>query len=147
MGALDHVPVLLLGHRGEVLARNALLPAVLGRALEPGSSFIRYLFLDPLARERIANWDVFARNAVATLRLEAGKRRHDRQLHQLIDELRSADPDPDVEAWWQDHAVRDYASVTKHIRHPPCGRPRLRHRDGDDVARAGPATGDLYRRA
>jgi transcriptional regulator with XRE-family HTH domain len=26
MGALDHVPVLLLGHHGNVLARNALLP-------------------------------------------------------------------------------------------------------------------------
>jgi hypothetical protein len=26
MQTLDYVPVLLLGHRGEVLARNALLP-------------------------------------------------------------------------------------------------------------------------
>lgn len=33
MTALDHVPVLLLGRRAEVLARNALLPAVLGRPL------------------------------------------------------------------------------------------------------------------
>lgn len=119
MATLDHVPVLLLGHRGDVLARNALLPAVLGRPLEPGTSFTRYLFLDPRARERILNWEVFARNAVAALRLEAGKRRHDRLLHQLIDELRAADAD--VAAWWEDHAVRDYASVTKHIRHPDAG--------------------------
>ena len=119
MAALDHVPVLLLGHRGDVLARNGLLPAVLGRPLEPGSSFVRYLFLDPLARERIVNWDVFARNAVAALRLEAGKRRHDRRLRQLIDDLRAADAD--VAVWWDDHAVRDYASVTKHIRHPDAG--------------------------
>jgi transcriptional regulator with XRE-family HTH domain len=119
MAALDHLPVLLLGHRGDILAHNALLPAVLGRRLEPGSSFMRYLFLDPLARERIANWDVFARNAVAALRLEAGKRLHDHRLRALIDELRAADPD--VAAWWEDHAVRDYASVTKHIRHPLAG--------------------------
>jgi transcriptional regulator with XRE-family HTH domain len=119
MAALDHVPVLLLGHRGDVLARNALLPAVLGRPLEPGSSFVRYLFLDPLARERIVNWDVFARNAVASLRLEAGTRLHDRRLRELIDTLRAADPD--VASWWDDHAVRDYASVTKHIRHPEAG--------------------------
>ncbi|SDK39538.1 Helix-turn-helix domain-containing protein [Nonomuraea maritima] len=42
MRTLDHVPVLLLGHRGEVLARNALLVEVLGRPLEPGTSFVRY---------------------------------------------------------------------------------------------------------
>jgi hypothetical protein len=65
------------------------------------------------------SWDVFARNAVAALRLEAGKRPHDRRLHHLIDELRAADVD--VAAWWDDHAVRDYASVTKHIRHPEAG--------------------------
>lgn len=119
MAALDHVPVLLLGHRGDVLARNALLPAVLGRPLEPGASFTRYLFLDPLARQRIVNWNVFARNAVAALRLEAGKRLHDRRLRDLIDELRAADRD--VADWWDDHAVRDYASVTKRIRHPEAG--------------------------
>jgi transcriptional regulator with XRE-family HTH domain len=119
MSALDHVPVLLLGRHGDVLARNALLPAVLGRALEPGSSFVRFLFLDPLARERIVNWELFARNAVAVLRLEAGKRPHDRRLRELITELRAADPD--VTVWWEDHAVRDYTSATKHIRHPQAG--------------------------
>ncbi len=119
MTELEHVPVLLLGHRGDVLARNALLPAVLGRQLETGTSFTRFLFLDTLARERIRNWEVFARAAVAALRLEAGRRPHDRTLHRLIDQLRAADPD--VSAWWDDHAVRDYASVTKHIRHPEAG--------------------------
>ena len=56
---------------------------------------------------------------MAALRLEAGRRLHDRRLRQLIDELRAADAD--VAAWWEDHAVRDYASVTKHIRHPEAG--------------------------
>ncbi|WP_261575118.1 helix-turn-helix transcriptional regulator [Frankia gtarii] len=119
MAALHDVPVLLLDHRGDVLARNALLRAVLGRPLEPGSSFLRYLFLDPVARERIVNWAVFAQAAVATLRMEAGRRLHDRRLHALVDELRATDGD--VAAWWDDHAVRDYASVIKLIRHPEAG--------------------------
>ena len=119
MAELDRVPVLLLGHRGDFLAGNALLPAVLGRPLEPGSSFVQYLFLDPLARERIANWEVFARNAVAALRLEAGKRLYDHKLRALIDDLRAADPH--VADWWRDNAVREYSSVTKHIRHPEAG--------------------------
>lgn len=36
MGALDHLPVLLLGHRGDVLARNTLLQAVLDTAIPVG---------------------------------------------------------------------------------------------------------------
>lgn len=119
IGTLDHVPVLLLGHRGDVLARNALLRAVLGRPLEPGTSFVRYLFLDPIARDRIINWADFAAASVAAMRREAGRRPLDRRLSALIDELRAADPD--VARWWDDHAVRDYASVAKRIRHPTAG--------------------------
>ena len=119
MAALDHVPVLLLGHRGDVLGRNALLPAVLGAPLEVGSSFVRFLYLDPMARERILNWADFAQAGVAALRREVGRRPYDRRLVALIDELRAVDID--VERWWSDHAVRDYASVAKRIRHPAAG--------------------------
>ncbi len=120
MAALDHVPVLLLGHRGDVLARNALLREVLGRPLEPGTSFVRFLFQDPLARERIVNWPVFAAAAVAGLRREAGRRPEDSRLAALIDDLRAGDED--VARWWDDHAVLDHASVRKHLEHPAAGR-------------------------
>ena len=87
--------------------------------LIPAASFLRFLFLDPTARERIINWSDFARAAVAGLRFESGRRPHDGRLLALINELRAADPD--VASWWDDHAVRDYASVRKHIRHPAAG--------------------------
>lgn len=118
MTALDHLPVLLLGHRSEVLASNALFGAVLCD-LAPGSPFPRFLFLDPLARERILNWSQFASTLVAALRRDAGRHPHDRRLIALIDELRDADDD--VARWWDDHGVRDYASVAKSIRHPVVG--------------------------
>lgn len=118
MGVLDHVPVLLLGDRGEVLARNRLLPAVLGVSLEPGTSFIRFLIQDPLARDRIVNWADFAAASVAGLRRQTSRHPGDRALARLIQELRA---DPEVDLWWQDHAVRDYASVAKRIRHPAAG--------------------------
>ncbi|MFC4501086.1 MULTISPECIES: helix-turn-helix domain-containing protein [Streptomyces] len=116
---LDHVPALLLGHRGDVLARNTLLRAVLGRPLEPGTSFMRYLLQDPVARERITNWPEVAAAAVATLRRESGRRPHDRALLALVEELRATDAD--VARWWEDHTVRDYTSVSKRIRHPTAG--------------------------
>ncbi|MGK5678972.1 helix-turn-helix domain-containing protein [Actinoplanes sp. URMC 104] len=119
MGTLDHVPVLLLGVRSEVLAANALLRAVLGHAMEPDTSFGRWLLLDPAARERIVNWEVFARTTVAGLRREAGRRPHDRKLLAAIDEILRADPE--IARWWADHLVRDHASVIKQIRHPVAG--------------------------
>ncbi|KMS79357.1 DNA-binding protein [Streptomyces regensis] len=119
MHTLDHVPVLLLGHRGTVLARNALLTEVLGRPLEPGTSFVRYMFQDPAARERIVNWAEFASATVATMRRETARRPHDNRLAALMAELRSGDDD--VARWWDDHTVRDYTSVAKHIQHPTAG--------------------------
>ena len=119
MDAFSHVPVLLLGHRGDVLARNVLLQAVLGRALEPHTSFLRYLFQDPLARERIVNWADFASASVGAMRREIARRPYDLVLQRLVDEFRATDPD--VARWWDDHAVRDYASVTKRIAHPTAG--------------------------
>lgn len=74
MAALDHVPVVLLGRRSVVLARNALLTAVLGRDVEPGASFMLYLLQDPSARERIVNWEQFAQYGVAALRRETDRK-------------------------------------------------------------------------
>ncbi|WP_148613395.1 helix-turn-helix transcriptional regulator [Nocardioides rubriscoriae] len=119
MTTLDHVPTLLLGRRGEVLARNALLPAVLGTTLPPGDSLLRWLFLDPGARERIVNWADFAAAAVGALRYETGRHPHDRRLAELVADLRAHDPD--VARWWDDHGVTDRTSVAKQIAHPAFG--------------------------
>lgn len=118
MTVLDHVPALVLGRRGDVLATNALLAAVLGD-LPPSSSLVRYLFFDPLARERIVNWEHFASTSVAALRGELGRHPDDDRLITLIDELRSRDAD--AARWWDDHSVQDYASAAKRILHPVVG--------------------------
>ncbi|GAA0228648.1 helix-turn-helix transcriptional regulator [Cryptosporangium japonicum] len=120
MTALDHRPVLLLGRRGVVLARNALLRAVLGRDLTPGTAFVDYLFRDPMARERIVNWADFAQASIGAMRREVGRHPHDQRLHADIAALRR--DDPDVARWWDDQHVRDYTSVTKRIEHPAFGR-------------------------
>jgi transcriptional regulator with XRE-family HTH domain len=117
--ALDHVPVLLLGQRGEVLARNALVPAVLGHPLLPGSSFTDYLFREPMARERIVNWSEFAASSVATMRMELGRHPEDQRLAAAVEQLRRTDLD--AARWWDDQTVRDYASVRKRIAHPEAG--------------------------
>lgn len=119
MTSLDGVPVLLLGRRGEVLAGNRLLTAVLCAPMIPGSSFLRWLFADPGARQRIVNWTEFAQASVGGLRLEVGRHPDDRELAGLISELRAGDAD--VARWWDDHDVTDRTSVTKRIAHPRAG--------------------------
>jgi hypothetical protein len=77
------------------------------------------MFQDPVAREQIVNWADFASTTVATMRRGIARRPHDHRLAALVDELRTTDGD--VARWWDDHAVRDYASVTKRIQHPAAG--------------------------
>ncbi|WBQ08402.1 helix-turn-helix transcriptional regulator [Kribbella sp. CA-293567] len=113
---LDHVPVLLLGQRAEVLFYNELLSIILGRTLPTGVSIVEYLFHDPLAKERFADWPLFAARAVAGMRREAARRPHDTLLIEGIAELRRTDPD--IERWWHDHAVHDYAPTRQSILHP-----------------------------
>ena len=120
MTTLDHVPVLLLGRRSEVLARNALLTAVLGAAMDPGSTFVRWLFLDDGARRIIVNWSDFAAAAVGALRYELGRHPRDVRLTDLVADLRAADPA--VAHWWDDQRVTDRTSLTKRIIHPAAGR-------------------------
>jgi transcriptional regulator with XRE-family HTH domain len=119
MTGLDHLPLLLLGRCGEVLARNALLTEVLGRPLDPGTSFPKYLLTDPSARERITNWAEFAEAIVGSLRLELGRRPGDRVLATLLNDLRTADPD--IAHWWEAQGVADRTSLTKRIMHPVAG--------------------------
>ena len=71
--------------------------------MEPGTSFVRWLFLDPDARTRIVNWPDFAAAAVGSLRYEVGRHPDDRRLADLVEELRAGDPD--VARWWDDQRV------------------------------------------
>ncbi|WP_182905213.1 helix-turn-helix transcriptional regulator [Microbispora sp. H13382] len=116
---LDHLPALVIGRRGIVLARNALFCAVYGHPMEPGTSYTRYLLLDPDARERIVDWAAAAHAAVAGLRREAARHPQDRRLRHDIAELRRADPN--VARWWDDHPVGEYSSAPRRIRHPVGG--------------------------
>ncbi|MBY4129283.1 helix-turn-helix domain-containing protein [Rhodococcus fascians] len=119
MKALDHVPVLLLGRSGTILASNALVRAVLSLPPTAGESLFDYLFRNPVARERIVNWSQFAAASVAALRRDLARRPADSTLSALIDELRSSEPS--FEQWWIDHEVAEFAGATKIIQHPAAG--------------------------
>jgi transcriptional regulator with XRE-family HTH domain len=119
---LSHVPAFVLGRRTDVLASNRLARAVLTdfEALPATRrNLARYYLLDPLARERVGDWERIAAETVAVLRLEAGCYPHDRQLADLVGELTLRSPE--FTGWWNDHRVLRRTHGTKRYHHPLVG--------------------------
>ncbi|MCB5181967.1 helix-turn-helix transcriptional regulator, partial [Streptomyces antimicrobicus] len=137
---LTDVPALVMGRRMDVLAWNAAAVALLGDygALDPAERNIaRITFLDPASRVLFADWHSCARENVAYLHLEAGRRPDDPQLAQLIGELSMRSEE--FRGWWAQHPVQDKTSGTKRFRHPVVGRLELSYetlRSADDAEQA-----------
>ncbi|MFC9098365.1 helix-turn-helix domain-containing protein [Streptomyces sp. NPDC002387] len=119
---LQHVPAYVLGRRTDVLAANKLARAVLTDfdALPvPARNLARYYLLDPSARQTVGDWERIAAETVGILRLEAGRRPHDRQLADLVGELTLRSPE--FTDWWNDHRVLRCTYGAKLHHHPVVG--------------------------
>ncbi|QUQ67726.1 helix-turn-helix transcriptional regulator [Kutzneria sp. CA-103260] len=122
MQTLDHVPAFVLGRRTDILASNALGRAVMTdfEALPPGKrNLARYLLLDPESRSRSDEWERYASETVAMLRLDASRHPNDKQLADLIGELTVHCPE--FSGWWHDHKVLQRTHGAKTYRHPLVG--------------------------
>jgi hypothetical protein len=83
-------PAYVRNNRMDVLAANRLGRALFADVYAQGAAgfnLARYLFLDPRSRDFYTQWDVVARDAVAALRIEAGRNPYDRGLTDLVGEL------------------------------------------------------------
>lgn len=81
---------LVLGHRTDVLASNALARALFAdfeKLPAKHRNYVRWILLDNDARVRFLDWEEQARNAVEALRLEAAMLPEDRGLQELVGEL------------------------------------------------------------
>ncbi|MEV6975574.1 helix-turn-helix transcriptional regulator [Kitasatospora sp. NPDC093806] len=122
LAGLTDVPALVMGHRMDVLAWNRAGALVLGDygALPPAERNIaRITFLDPGSRDLYADWATCARETVAFLHLEAGRRPDDPKLAELIGELSMRSEE--FRRWWAEHPVRDKTSGRKVFHHPLVG--------------------------
>jgi len=79
----------------------------------------RWVFLDPVARERYVDWPVIARECVASLRMDAGRHPDDPELAGLVGELTVKSPE--FGSWWSDHDVKHLSHGTKRHYHPVVG--------------------------
>ena len=82
--------------RLDLLAVNRLGRAMFSDLyIDPTSppNYARYTFLDSAAHRFYPDWELAADMAVANLRTAAGKDAHDKDLHDLVGELSTAEPD------------------------------------------------------
>ncbi|MFD9062777.1 helix-turn-helix transcriptional regulator [Kitasatospora purpeofusca] len=140
LDAMPDVPAVVMGRRMDILAWNSAAAALLGdyATLAPAERNIaRITFLDPASRTLFDDWVGCARENVAFLHLEAGRRPDDPRLAELIGELSLRSQE--FRQWWAEHPVRDKTSGHKVFRHPLVGRMELVYdtlRSADDPDQA-----------
>jgi transcriptional regulator with XRE-family HTH domain len=118
----DRSPAFVLGRRMDVLASNRLARALItdfDAMPHRERNLVRFMFLDETARELYREWETYAAEMVATLRMDAGRHPDDRLLNELVGEL--AIKSPEFRSWWADHNVRDKSHGVKLYHHPLVG--------------------------
>jgi transcriptional regulator with XRE-family HTH domain len=106
-------------------ARGANAPArhLLSQWLDgPEPNLLRYVFLDPSARELICDWDERARRLAAEFRADTAPRTNDKELAALIDDLCRASSR--FAEFWADHGVLARGGGTREFNHPLDGKLR-----------------------
>ncbi|MFI1581173.1 helix-turn-helix domain-containing protein [Embleya sp. NPDC020630] len=137
--ALTLAPAYLIGHRLDVLAWNEPARALIAdfpTIPVAERNMARLVFLDHAARTLYPDWETKARDTVANLRLDAGRRPGDPRLAALVDEL--TDASRDFRRLWADHHVRAKTRGRKRFVHPRLGELAL-----DYVAMRAPDDPDL----
>jgi transcriptional regulator with XRE-family HTH domain len=122
LDGMTEVPAIVNNGRLDVVAANPL-----GRALfapvfaDPARpvNHARFTFFNPRAHDFWLDWERAADDAVATLRLEAGRDPHDKGLTDLIGELSTRSDD--FRGRWAAHDVRLHRTGLKHFHHPVVG--------------------------
>jgi transcriptional regulator with XRE-family HTH domain len=122
LDALDGQPAFVLGRRTDILASNRMARALLADfdRLRPAErNYARWVLTSDEARELFVDWEVQARAAVESLRLDVGRDPDDRLTARLVEEL--ADLSPEFATWWREHRVYQRTFGTKRLRHAVAG--------------------------
>ncbi len=122
LDALEGQPAFILGRRTDVLASNRMARALLtdfDRLSPRERNYARWVLLSDDARSLFVDWEVQARAAVESLRLDLGIDPEDRASQELVADLmeRSAE----FALWWREHRVYQRTFGSKRLRHPLVG--------------------------
>ncbi|MFF7248628.1 helix-turn-helix domain-containing protein [Embleya sp. NPDC008237] len=122
LDSMCDTPAYLVGRGGAILAWNRMAVLVFvdfARVPTARRTVGLLVFTDPRARLLYVDWEVKAREAVAYLRTESGKRPHDAALSRQIEEL--AEASADFRRLWAAQLVLDHTHDITHLNRPPVG--------------------------
>ncbi|WP_214322305.1 helix-turn-helix transcriptional regulator [Nonomuraea sediminis] len=119
LALVDRAPAMIINHRADVLAANALATALFPPDVGNGAKFV----FGPGGRDLYVDWDSIARDTVGQLRLAVGQYPGDRKLASLIGELSMGNED--FRRLWAARDVRMRTQGTKRLRHPLVGELEL----------------------
>jgi transcriptional regulator with XRE-family HTH domain len=120
---LDPSPAFLLGCRWDYLAWNRAAVALFGdfgRLARGERNHIWQMFLDPVRREMLTDWERSARLCAAKLRADHARHLGDPAFERLIESLRNASPE--FCKAWKRHEVATSGEGRKILNHPVAGR-------------------------
>ncbi|MFF7356309.1 helix-turn-helix transcriptional regulator [Streptomyces filipinensis] len=114
-------PAYIIGGNYDVLGHNQAADDLFPRlnAADGQANFARWVFLEPVARDVLVDWETEARGLLARLRTLAGRHPGDPRYTRLIDELNAGSPE--VRAWWPQYDVQARRGGRKRIRLPGRG--------------------------
>jgi transcriptional regulator with XRE-family HTH domain len=123
LDALDPSPAIIRSATWDVVAWNRAATAMLmdyGALPPERRNILRWIFLDPRARNAQYDWESVARSVLGMFRLDTARSGAAAEVEPLVDELRRLSPE--FEAMWQDNDIRGaHGEAVKHIRHPVLG--------------------------
>ena len=85
-------------------------------------NLLRYVFLSPIARKVVPDWQVRARRVLAEFRADSSRRIEDAELQALVEDLRGRSTL--FAQCWTEHAVVDRTGGERIFDHPRTGRLR-----------------------
>jgi transcriptional regulator with XRE-family HTH domain len=115
-------PAMILGRRRDILGINALARSLIFDFTTlpvAERNYIRWILLDPAAREQYRDWETVASEMVGILRMDAGRFPDDRGISDLVGEL--AVKSREFPGWWADQRVVAHTHGLKRFRHQLVG--------------------------
>jgi transcriptional regulator with XRE-family HTH domain len=120
-------PVYALNLAGDVVAWNHAATewyADFGAMPPAERNMVRWMFTDPVARRRFAEWDADAQDIVARLRTVPARRPQGARLTALVADMKRLSTE--FRLWWDDHDVTEQRSRLRTLRHPTIGDRTMR---------------------
>lgn len=122
LDSLELCPALIKTSTWDIVAWNRAASAVLAdySKLRPeGRNLLRIIFINPVTRANMPNWEGVARFSVASFRADAARSGASEKVKNLVDELSALSPE--FAEMWRENEVGGYGEGTKHVWHPSAG--------------------------